>query len=33
VVVKQDERCVQIMAGFIKENAELWEEDSGQSKK
>lgn len=32
VIVKQDEGCVQIMTEFIKENAELWEEDSGQSK-
>lgn len=32
VVVQQDEGCIEIMAGFIKENAELWEEDSGQSK-
>lgn len=32
VIVKQDEECVRLMAKFIKENAELWEEDSGQSK-
>jgi len=32
VVVKEDEGCVEIMAGFIKENAAVWEEDSGQSK-
>jgi len=32
VVVKQDEGCVEILAGFIKENAAVWAEDSGQSK-
>jgi cytosine deaminase len=32
VIVKQDEECVRLMTKFIKENAELWEEDSGQSK-
>lgn len=32
VLVKQDKGCVEIMAEFIKENAAVWEEDSGQSK-
>jgi len=28
--VLQDQKCVELMAGFIKNNPELWNEDIGK---